>query len=84
MSVLSTKERLSRVEANMEQLIFETRQLHGDLRASIETHCRSMEQHETRVRTLEQNAEQTKTHLRWMKAAWAGAQAAIFAWVGLK
>jgi hypothetical protein len=84
MSVLSTKERLSRVEANMEQLIFETRQLHGDLRASIETHCRSMEQHETRVRALEQNAEQTKTHLRWMKAAWAAAQAAILAWVGLK
>ena len=84
MSYLPTKERLARVEANLEQLVFETRQLHGDLRASIDTHCKSMEQHEVRMRALEQNAEQTRTHLRWMKAAWAAAQASLVAWLGWK
>ena len=84
MPVLSTKERLARVEANLEQLVFETRQLHGDLRASVVTHAKTVELQELRVRVLEQSAEQTRTHLRWMKAAWAAAQATVFAWIGLK
>ena len=74
---LSVKERMARVEANLEQLVFETRQLHGELRETIGSQ-------ETRVRALEQNAEQVRTHLRWMKAAWLAVQGAVLTWLGLK
>jgi chaperonin cofactor prefoldin len=74
---MSVKERLARVETNLEQLVFETRQLHGELRDGIS-------RQELRVRTLEQNAEQVRTHLRWMKAAWVAVQGAVLTWLGLK
>jgi len=57
--------------------VFETRELHGELRESLAGH-------ETRVRTLEQNAEQVRTHLRWMKAGWVAVQGGVMAWLGLK
>ena len=84
MVVLPARERLARVEANLEQLVFETRQLHGELRAAIDSNGRNLERFEVRVRSLEQSAEQTRTHLRWMKAAWAAAQASLVAWLGWK
>lgn len=84
MTTVSTKERLARVEANLEQLVFETRQLHGDLRSALETHGQNVGAQDQRVRALEQSAEQTRTHLRWMKAAFAAAQATVFAWIGWK
>ena len=84
MTVVSTKERLARMEANLEQLVFDTRQLHGELRAALESHAQGVERQDGRVRALEKSAEETRTHLRWMKAAWATVQAGLFAWLGLK
>jgi len=84
MTVVTTKERLARVEANLEQLVFETRQLHNELRSALESHAKSVEGQEVRIRALERSAEQTRTHLLWMKAMWAAGQAALFAWLGLK
>ena len=84
MTLVSTKERLARVEANLEQLVFETRQLHGELRSSLEAHTKRVEHQDARVSALEKSAEETRTHLRWMKAAWATVQAALLAWLGLK
>jgi len=81
---LTTRERLARVEANLEQLVFETRQLHGELRGAVDGTREAAERQEGRIRALEQNAEQTRTHLRWMKAAWVAVQGAVLTWVGLK
>lgn len=84
MTNLSIKERLARVEGNLEQLVFETRQMHGEIRDQAQAQQRVVEHQEVRVRELERSAEQTKTHLRWMKAAWAGVQGVVVGWVGLK
>lgn len=82
MTLVSTKERLARIEANLEQLAFDTRQLHGDLRSVLEMHGKDVAAQEVRIRSLEQTSEQTRTHLRWMKAAFVAAQATVFAWIG--
>ena len=81
---LSTKERLARVEGNLDQLVFETRQLHSELRENTEGYQQYLRLHEGRLRDLEVGAEQTRTHLRWMKAAWAAVQGAVVGWIGFK
>jgi hypothetical protein len=77
-------ERLARVETQVEQLGAATRELHAELREHVAWERRLIEKQETRVAALEQRAEETRTHLRWMKAVWLAAQGAVLGWIGLK
>ena len=83
-TVSAGAERLARVETQIEQLNAATRNLHGELREHIAWQRRLVEHTEKRLRLLECNAEQTRTHLRWMKAVWVAVQGTVLAWVGLK
>ena len=77
-------ERLARLEAQMEQLLLTAARARADLQEHIDWQRRTLEASHARISHLEQNAEQVRTHLRWMKAVWTAVQATVIGWFGLK
>lgn len=80
----TTAERMARVETRVEQLYEATRELHAELREHLALERRWMEHSDQRVSAVERAAEETRTHLRWMKAVWAAVQGAVLALLGLR
>jgi hypothetical protein len=77
-------ERLARVETQIEQLTSATRDLHAELREHVAWQRQLLEKQDARIAAVEKTAEETRTHLRWMKAVWVAVQGAVLAAVGLK
>ena len=77
-------ERLARVETQVEQLGAATRELHAELREHVAWERKVVEKQDARAAALELNAEQTRTHLRWMKAVWVAMQGVVLGWLGVK
>jgi len=83
-SFLPTRERLARLETQMDQLLITAARAHADLRENIDWQRRVYELHADRIATLEKSAEATRTHLKWMKGVWLAMQGVILGWLGLK
>lgn len=81
---MATGERLARVETQIEQLADATRGLHAELREHVAWQRRACEQQEKRVAALERGAQETRTHLRWMKAVWVAVQGTVVGWMGIR
>ena len=77
-------ERLARMEGQIEQLVNATNRVHADLREHIDWQQRVHDQQTARVNALEQSAEQTRTHLKWMKAVWLAVQGTVVGWMSVK
>ncbi|HEY3323164.1 MAG TPA: hypothetical protein VGP72_22110 [Planctomycetota bacterium] len=77
-------ERIARVEAQLEALVTTTREIHAHMRQHAGLQQRYCELTEKRMRMLEQSAERTKMHLKWMKAIWLAVQGAVLGWLGLR
>ncbi len=77
-------ERLARLETQLDQLVLTSARTHADLREHLDWQRRSTDVQNERLRALENSSEQTRTHLRWMKAGWLSAQALVIAWLGAK
>jgi hypothetical protein len=77
-------ERLARLETQMEQLLSASHRLHADLREHIEWQRKSFETHAARLNAVERSVEQTRVHLKWMKAIWMAVQGTVIGWLGFK
>ncbi|HYG77807.1 MAG TPA: hypothetical protein VEK08_22565 [Planctomycetota bacterium] len=77
-------ERLARLETQIEQLVNATNRTHADLREHIQWQRKSCETQDRRLAALENSAEQTRVHLKWMKAIWLAVQGSVIGWLGLK
>ncbi len=77
-------ERVARLEAQIDQLLLTAARAHADLREHIEWQRRSYEVQDARLNALEKSAEETRTHLKWMKAIWLAVQGAVLGWLGIK
>jgi hypothetical protein len=77
-------ERLARLETQIEQLLQSSAQTHADLREHIIWQRRCYEQQSSRIGNLEKSSEQTRIHLKWMKAIWLTVQAGVLGWLGMK
>jgi len=78
------RERMARVETQIEQFHAATVELHGELREHVAWERKLMEKQDARVAALEKSSEETRTHLKWMKALWVAAQGAVVAALGFK
>jgi len=77
-------ERLARLETQIEQLVAATNRTHADWREHIAWQRRGVEAQDQRLAALEQSAEQTRVHLKWMRAIWVAVQGSVIGWLGFK
>ena len=76
-------ERLARLEVQIEQLVSATNRAHADWREHLQWQRRCFEAQELRLAALERSTEETRVHLRWIKAIWLAVQGAVVGWLGL-
>jgi len=72
-----TQERLARVEAQLEQILLTGARTHAELREYVAQQREILALQSEKLGELERGQAETRTHLRWMKGIWAGAQAAV-------
>ena len=77
-------ERLARLEVQIDQLLLTAARAHADLRDHIDLQRKLLDAQHSRIGALEKSAEETRTHLKWMKAIWLALHGAILAFLGLK
>jgi hypothetical protein len=77
-------ERLARLEAQIDQLLLTTARAHADLRECVEWQRRIYETQDARITSLQTAHEETRTHLKWIKAIWLAVQSTVIGWVGMK
>jgi hypothetical protein len=79
-----TRERLARLETQIDQLLLTAARAHADLREHIAWQRRAFQAQEHRLDVLDRSTVQTRTHLKWMKAIWLAVQSVVVGWLGLK
>jgi hypothetical protein len=77
-------ERLARLEAQNDQLLLAVERARADLHECVEWQRRICETQDARFNSLETAHEETRTHLKWIKAVWFAVQSTVIGWISLK